>query len=108
MYNKSMYTYSTYGRSRRCGRRSVVNPGTKLWRQTNSVLAPVFVFVKPNKNQLISMKPNRNLNHVQQLLFHTILLPLDQYIFFCLTKKGRQNRSSNAKTGLVRRAGATT
>ena len=50
------------------------------------------------------MKPNS----ILQLLFHTIPPPLDQYIFFGLTKNGRQNRSSGAKTVLLRRAGATT
>ena len=39
----------------------------------------VFVFVKPNKNKFISIKPNSNLNHFQQLLFHTMPPPLDQY-----------------------------
>ena len=48
------------------------------------------------------MKPNNNLNHFQQLLFHTIPPPLDQYNHFGLTKNGRQNRSSGAKTGLLR------
>ena len=43
------------------------------------VFAPVFVFVKPNKNKFISMKPNSNLDHFQQILFHTIPPPLDQY-----------------------------
>ena len=41
------------------GRRSVVNPGTKLWHLcwSNSVLAAVFVLVKPKKKKIISMKP---------------------------------------------------
>ena len=52
------------------------------------------------------MKENSNLNHFQQLLFHTISPPLDQYNLFGLTKNGHQNRSSGAKTGLLRWAGA--
>ena len=53
------------------------------------------------------MKPNSNLNHFHQILFHSILPPLDQYNLFCLTKNGRKNRSSGAKSVLIRRAGAT-
>ena len=62
-------------------RRSVVNPGTKLWRppdeatqfwRRGAVLANIFNVVKPNKNEFISMKPNSNLHRFQQLLFHTI------------------------------------
>ena len=93
------------------GRRSVGNPGTKLWRTPVEVtqywrpkcsLSARYRFLKPNKNKFISMKPNNNLNHFQQLLFHTIPPPLDQYNHFGLTKNGRQNRSSGAKTGLLR------
>ena len=89
------------------GRRSVVNPGTKLWRPPvellsvgtrGAVLAPVFVFVKPNKNNFISMKPNSNLNHLQQLLFHSIPPSLHQYNLFGLTKNGRQNRTRRPPT----------
>ena len=38
-----------------------------------------------NKNKFLSMKPN--LNHLQQLLFHTILPPHDQYNLFWSYKK---------------------
>ena len=84
---------------------SVVNPDTKLWLppvevtqfwRPRSGFAPVSVFEKPNK--FISVKPNSNLNHFQQLLFHTIPPPLDQYNLFWSYKKrapkpllGRQN-----------------
>ena len=38
---------------------------------------------------MISMKPSSNLNHFQQLLFHTIPPPLAQYnLFFVLQKMG--------------------
>ena len=98
------------------GRRSVVNPGTKLWRPPvevtqfwprGAVLAPVFVFVKPNNNKLICMKLNSNLNHFQQLLFQTIPPPLDQFNLFWSYKKRAPNRSSGAKTGLLRWASDT-
>ena len=58
-------------------------------RRSNSVavLAPVFVFVKPNKNRLISRKPNSYLNHFKPLLFYTIPPPLDQYNLFWSYKK---------------------
>ena len=63
-----------------------------------AVLAPVFVFIKPTKNKLISMKPNSNLNHFQKHLLHIIPLPFDQYNLFWSYKKrapkpllGRQN-----------------
>ena len=51
------------------GRRSVVNPGTELWRP-RSGFGAVFGIVKSNKNKFISMKPNSNLNDFQLLLFH--------------------------------------
>ena len=37
------------------------------------------------------MKPNSNLNHFKQLLFHTIPPSLDQYNLFRSYKNGRQN-----------------
>ena len=58
----------------------------------------IFIFVIPNKNKFISMKPDSNLNHFQQPLFHTIPPPLDHYNLFWSYKKqapkpllGRQN-----------------
>ena len=51
------------------------------------------------------MKHNSNLNHLQQLLFHTFPLPLDQYNLSLPYKKGRQNRSFGAKIGILRWAG---
>ena len=45
------------------------------------------------------MKPNNNLNHFQQFLFHTILPPLHQYNLFWSYKNGRQNRPSGAEPG---------
>ena len=73
---------------------------TQFWH-LRSGFGGHFRFRKFNKNKSSegkSMKQNSNLKHFQQL-------------FFCLTKKngkGRQDRSSCAKTGLQRRAGATT
>ena len=71
-------------------------------RRSNSVavLAPVFVFVKPNKNRLISRKPNSYLNHFQPLLFYTIPPPLDQYnLFLFLQKTGAKTASRAPKMG---------
>ena len=48
------------------------------------------------------MNQNSKFDHFQQLLFHTFRLFLINRIFFGLTKDGRQNRSSGAKTGLLR------
>ena len=53
------------------------------------VLELVFVFVKPNQIKFICMKPNSNLNHFQQLLLHTVPLPLDQYNLFRFYQKNR-------------------
>ena len=76
------------------GRRSVVNPGTKLlrppvevtqfWRLISAGFGAVLVFVKSKK--IISMKPNGNLNNFQHLLFHTIP-PLNQSNLFWYYKK---------------------
>ena len=52
------------------------------------------------------MKQNINLNHFQQFLLNTFPPPLDQYNLFDLTKNGRQNRFSGAKTGLLWREDA--
>ena len=91
------------------GRRSVVNSGTKLWRPPAEVtqlwrlrigFGARFRFLYNQKKKFISMKPNSNLNHFQQLLFHTIPRLLINIIFFWSYKK----RSSGAKTGLIRRA----
>ena len=38
----------------------------------------------------------------------TVLFHTDEFIFVWSFKNGRQNRSSGAKTGLLRRAGAKT
>ena len=49
-------------------------------------------------SKFISMNPNSNLNHFQQLLFHTIPPPLDQYDLYWsysgLTRhrRGRRDR----------------
>ena len=73
------------------GPRSMVNPGTKLWRPPVEVtqfwrprrsFGASFRFCKTKQNKFISMKPNINSNHFQQLLFHTIPPPLDQYNLF--------------------------
>ena len=92
-------------------RRCECHPGTKVWHppvevtqfwHPGSGLAPVSVFERQNKNKFTSMKQNSNLNHFQQLLFHTF----PQNNLFWPYKNGRQNRSLGAKTGLLRRAGA--
>ena len=93
-----------------------VSPGNYVLapaRRSNPVLAPEerfwhpFPFLKDQtKINSISMKQNSNWIHFQQLLFHTFPPPLDQYNLFGLTKNGRQNRSSGAKTGLLWWAGA--
>ena len=99
------------------GRCSVVNPGTKLWRspvevtkfwRPRSGISARFRLCQTKIKKFISLKPNSNLIYFQQLLLDTNPPPLDQYIFFSLTKNGRQNRSSGAKTGLLRRPDATT
>ena len=78
--------WSIYGRTRR----SVVNLGTKLWCPPVEVtqfwsprngFSARCRFCKTNKKK-ISMTPNSNLNHFQQLLFYTIPTPLDQYDLF--------------------------
>ena len=64
-------------------------------------MALVSVFERPIKIKFISMKQNSNLNHFQQLLFHTSPPPLDQYNLFGPYKKRAPNRSPGARTGLL-------
>ena len=45
------------------------------------------------------MKPNSNLKNFQQLLFHTIPPPLDQYNLFGHTKKGAKTAPRVPKLG---------
>ena len=80
------------------GRRSVVNPGTKLWRPTQKKI----ILIKRWGN---SMKQN-----LLEIIQDTVWLHTDEFIFVWLykNKNGRQNRSSGAKTELLRREGATT
>ena len=82
---------------------------TQFWRP-RSGLVPICVFVRPNKIKFICMKPNSNLDHFQQLLFHTIPPPLDQYNLFWSYKEqapkpllGRQNclTSTGGRQNLV-------
>ena len=71
-------------------RRYECNPGTKLWRlpvEVTQFWRPFSFLLNKNKNKFISMKPNSNLNHFQQLLFHTFPPPLDQYNLFWSYKK---------------------
>ena len=58
-----------------------------IWPTTparGAVLAAVSVLVRPNKNKFISMKPNSNFNHFQQLLFHTFPCLLINIIFLII------------------------
>ena len=82
------------------GKRSVVNSGTKLWRppvEVTQFWRPFyFVFVKPNKNKFISMKPKSNLNFFQQLLFHTIPPSPDQYNLVLFSRQKTLIQHKNA------------
>ena len=87
---------------------SVVIPGSKLYRPPVKVtqfwhlrrgFGARFCFVKPNRNKLIITKPNSNLNHFQQLLFHTIPRLLINIIFFVLQKKGAKTVPRESKLG---------
>ena len=64
------------------------DPPVEVTRGT--ILAPVSVFERPNKNKFISMKQNSYLNHFQRLLFHNFPPPLNQYNLFWPYKNGRQ------------------
>ena len=93
-------------------RRSVVNPGTKLphveitqfWRQRSS-FALLWNQTKINSSVRSQTVPWFISNNFCFILFPRLLINI---IIFCLTKNRGQNRSSGAKSGLLRRAGATT
>ena len=77
-----------------------VHQGTMFWHppvevaqfwHLSSGFGDRFRLERPNKNKFLNMKLTSNLNHFQQLLFHTFPRLLINII--SSQKKGRQNRS---------------
>ena len=105
---EEIYTY-VYDRPRRPPMLQV-SPVLAPARRSNPVLAPEERFWRPfpflkDQTKINSLVWNKAVTWTISNNFCFILFPclLTNIIFFGLTKNGRQNRSSDAKTGLLRR-----